>query len=117
MGYDVLVHFFIRDFIYDQLVNNILLYRGTISFRLLFLLFEKKIQKKSIWVKMVKREAVITLYAPGSSITEPAKKFSNVTVKVKDLKSASEIKDCYMKFKTMASKNLVFISSQQIFKL
>lgn len=41
----------------------------------------------------------ITIYAPESSISEPIKKFSSVTVKVKGLKSIEEMKDYETNFK------------------
>jgi len=48
----------------------------------------------------------ITLYAPGSSISEPVNKFSNVIVKVKSLKSTDEMKDYEVNYQKYGLKKI-----------
>lgn len=49
---------------------------------------------------------IITLYAPGSSISEPSKKFSYVSVKVKSLKSSDEINDYKINYQQYGLKKI-----------
>ena len=50
--------------------------------------------------------STITLYAPESSISEPTSKFSNITVNIKGLKSANEIKDYEVNFQKYGLKKI-----------
>lgn len=46
----------------------------------------------------------ITLYAPESSISEPVNKFSNIIVKIKELKSTDEMNDYEMNYRKYGLK-------------
>lgn len=46
----------------------------------------------------IENDSIITIYAPESSISEPFNRFTNITVKIYELKSADEIKDFAMNY-------------------
>lgn len=54
----------------------------------------------------IENNSTIILYAPESSISEPANDFSNITVKVKVLKTAEEMNDYEAKYEKYGLKKI-----------